>query len=167
MTPRVSVLLPCYNGESYLEEAARSILDQSFIDFELIVIDDGSYDSSSEILARLSAEDVRMRVITKPNGGIVSALNAGLALCRGEYVARMDADDIAFRNRFEFQVKYLDDHPECVLVGGYALNTPRPEANTVRMNGGRHRRTNLRRFPPAIAVAVHPLIMVRRHALEE
>lgn len=163
--PRISCLLPVYNGEAFLEEAIGSILSQSFKDFELVVVDDGSRDTTPDILARLAAADPRIKVVRQENGGIVAALNAGLAVCRGEYVARMDADDVALPHRFQFQLDYLDAHPGCVLVGGVARSISPDGKDVSRTTGGRHRRTDLSCFPPKIAVSMHPLITVRREAL--
>lgn len=165
--PRVSVVLPCYNGAAHVREAVQSILDQSFTDFELIVIDDGSTDASGTILAEMAQSDARIRILTQPNGGIVAALNNGIALARGAYIARMDADDISLPGRLSFQVAYLDDHPEVVLVGGYAISDPVPGPDSVRTSGGRHTSTDLSVFPPRIAVSMHPLIMMRTEALRE
>jgi glycosyltransferase involved in cell wall biosynthesis len=164
--PRVSVLLPCYNGAAYLEEAVRSILLQTFADFELIVVDDGSTDATADILARMGRRDPRLRVVRQPNGGIVAALNTAIAHARGEYIARMDADDVSFPERFAFQVAWLDAHPATVLVGGYAVGDPRPTPASVRTTGGRHSRTDLVVFPPRVAVSMHPLIMMRATTLK-
>ncbi|MFC0205264.1 glycosyltransferase family 2 protein [Novosphingobium soli] len=163
--PRVSVILPCYNGAPYVREAVRSILDQTLSELELIVVDDGSTDASPAILRELAAGDARMRVLTRGNGGIVAALNAALPLVRGRYVARMDADDVSFPDRLAFQARYLDHHPETVLVGGRAVADLRPRPASTRTTGGRHARTDLSVFPPRIAVAMHPLIMIRADVL--
>ena len=165
--PRVSCLLPVYNGAAFIEEAVRSIQRQSFTDFEVVVVDDGSTDATPEILARIAADDARVRVHRQANGGIVAALNAGLRLCRGEYVARMDADDMALPDRFAVQVRHLDTHPKCVLVGGVAKEVAPDGSTESRTTGGRHRLTDLSVFPPKVAVSMHPLIMVRRAALVE
>lgn len=164
--PRVSWLIPVYNGEAFLGEALDSVLAQDFADFEVVVVNDGSTDGTADILAGYAARDPRVRVIAQPNGGIVSALNTGLAQCRGEIVARMDADDVALPHRLSFQVGWLDAHPGCVLVGGYAVSRNAAGETTHRTNGGRHRRTDLSVFPPRICVSMHPLITVRRAALE-
>ena len=162
-SPRVSVLMPCYKGEAFVEEAIGSILGQTFAGFEFV--DDGSTDGSPKIIDACCRADSRIRVLTKPNGGIVSALNFGLEACRGEYVARMDADDIALPDRLAFQADYLDRNPGCVLVGGSSVDEMPPTAHSVRASGGRHAATDLSVFPPRIAVAVHPLVMFRRDAV--
>ncbi|WP_164857315.1 glycosyltransferase family 2 protein [Sphingomonas crocodyli] len=163
--PKISCLIPVYNGETFLAEAIDSILSQSFRDFELIIVNDGSTDGTAAILEKYAGRDDRVKILTQPNGGIVAALNAGLSVCRGQYVARMDADDIAQPDRFEFQASYLDTHPGCVLVGGLASSI-RPDGSRGGISsGGRHKRTDLGIFPPRIAVSLHPLITVRREAL--
>ena len=154
----VSCVLPVFNGANFLAEAIRSVLDQTFSDFELIVVDDGSTDNSAEIAA--SFQDSRIKILKQTNAGIVAALNAGLQVARGKYIARMDADDISVPNRFEKQVEYLELHPACVLVGGTAQGFDEHGKGSFT-TGGRHTQTDLSCFPPKIAVSLHPLIMVR------
>jgi glycosyltransferase involved in cell wall biosynthesis len=164
-SPRVSCLMPVYNGQSYVEEAVKSIISQSFQDWEMIVVNDGSNDNTQEILEQLAAIDGRIRLISQNNSGIVGALNKGLAMCEGEFIARMDADDISIADRFEYQVQYLTSNQSCVVVGGVAISSEAGGSIGDNVTGGRHKTTNLDRFPPTIAVAMHPLIMVRRVAL--
>lgn len=115
--PTVSVVMTVYNTRRYLADAVRSILAQTLADFEFIVIDDGSTDGSTDLLREFERSDNRIRIISRPNTGIVKAANEGIALARGEFVARMDSDDIALPHRFEKQVEYLREHPEYVAVG--------------------------------------------------
>ncbi|GAB7554697.1 hypothetical protein NRB_42100 [Novosphingobium sp. 11B] len=166
LPPRVSVILPCYNGEAFLREAVQSILEQSFADFELVIVDDGSTDASPVLLARMAQGDERIRVVTQPNGGIVAALNTAIDHSRGEYIARMDADDVSFSRRLAFQVAWLDDNPHTVIVGGQAVSDRHPTAASIRTCGGRHTATDLSVFPPRVAVSMHPLIMIRATALK-
>ncbi len=119
--PTISVVMPVYNAERYLAEALDSILVQTFSDFEFIILDDGSTDTSLEILRRSAARDSRIRLISRPNTGIVGALNDALQASRGEYVARMDADDVSLPDRFERQISYLRKHADCVGVGSAIL----------------------------------------------
>jgi len=115
-TPRVAVVLPVYNGERYLVESVESVLAQTFTDFELVVVDDGSTDHTAEILAGF--RDPRVRVIRFPeNRGMVTALNTGIRESQSELIARMDADDICVPQRFERQVEFLDAHPNVGLCG--------------------------------------------------
>jgi glycosyltransferase involved in cell wall biosynthesis len=109
--------MPVYQAERYLEEAVESILAQSFDDFELLALDDGSTDASPRILEALASRDDRIRVRRTEHAGLVSQLNQGLAEARGEFIARMDADDVSHPERFERQLAYLDTHPDCVAVG--------------------------------------------------
>ncbi|HMP05365.1 MAG TPA: glycosyltransferase family 2 protein [Lacipirellulaceae bacterium] len=113
--PRVSVLMTVYNGMPFLPEAVESLFAQTLSDFELVVVDDGSTDGTGEYLA--SVTDPRLRVITRENGGTSAAANQGLTACVGEYVARMDADDVSLPTRLAEQAAYLDAHPEVGLVG--------------------------------------------------
>ena len=117
MTPLVSVLMPVFNAQRYLAAAAGSVLKQTFTDFELIAVDDGSTDRSLAVLQKMAAADPRVRIISRPNAGLVASLNEALAIARGQYVARMDADDRCLPTRFAQQTAYLDGHPDCVLVG--------------------------------------------------
>jgi glycosyltransferase involved in cell wall biosynthesis len=118
MNPLVTVLLPVFNAEHYLPEALDSILSQTYTDFELLIIDDGSNDKSPYILSEYANKDNRLQIHTQPrNIGIVSALNLGIQLARGKYLARMDADDFSLSNRLEKQVAYLENHPEIGVLG--------------------------------------------------
>ena len=116
-TPAVSILMPVYNAAQFLRLAVASMQAQTFRDFELIAIDDGSTDNSKAILDRIAAADTRIRVISRPNTGIVGALNDGLAVARGEFIARMDADDVALPTRIATQLDYLRQHPDCIALG--------------------------------------------------
>lgn len=114
--PAVSVLLPVLNGRSTLAAAVGSILSQSFADFELLVLDDGSTDGSGDLARGIG--DNRVRVIgDETRRGLAARLNQGIDLARGRYIARMDADDVAFPARLARQVTFLEAHPEIDLVG--------------------------------------------------
>ena len=115
MAPKVSVVMSVYNEERHVEEAIRSILDQTFKDFEFIVVDDGSTDKTPQILRSFS--DPRLKIIRQRNMGLTKALNRGISLAEGEYIARMDADDVSLPERLERQVKFLDENPEVGIVG--------------------------------------------------
>jgi glycosyltransferase involved in cell wall biosynthesis len=115
--PTVSVVMPVYNTEAYLGDALDSVLAQTFTDWELICVDDGSNDGSLDVLRRYEWADPRIRVISRPNTGVTRARNDGIALARGRYIAAMDSDDIALAERFRRQVDYMESHPECVGLG--------------------------------------------------
>jgi len=118
MNPRVSVLMSVYNGEQYLEESVESILNQTFTDFEFIIIDDGSFDSSPNLLARYRQCDPRVLIHRfDGNRGLSAALNFGINLARGEYIVRMDADDISLQNRLQEQVAFMDANPGVGVCG--------------------------------------------------
>ncbi len=115
--PGASVLLPVFNADKYLDAAVESILSQSFTDFELLLLDDGSTDGSLERMKRYACEDSRCRIHSWPHRGVVATRNDGIRLARAEILIWMDADDISYPTRFEKQVAYLREHPECVAVG--------------------------------------------------
>lgn len=105
----VSVVLPIYNGEKYLRVAIDSILAQTFVNFELIMIDDGSTDSSPQILEEYAKRDARVRVIVRENRGLATTLNESVDIARGTWIARMDQDDIALPHRLERQLEWLEE----------------------------------------------------------
>jgi glycosyltransferase involved in cell wall biosynthesis len=115
MQSAVSVIVRVFNAERYLREAVQSVLAQSFADFELLAIDDGSTDSSVAILEAFG--DPRIRVVSQPNGGKIAAAERGLNEARGRYVAILDADDRCAPERLAQQVAYLDAHAETVMIG--------------------------------------------------
>lgn len=116
--PTVSVVMSVYNGERFLDEAVDSILGQSFEDFEFIIIDDGSTDSTGPLLDSYRKRDPRVRVFHQENRGLVASLNRGCEAARGKYIARMDADDIAAKDRLSWQLKFMEGHPKVGVVGG-------------------------------------------------
>jgi glycosyltransferase involved in cell wall biosynthesis len=157
--------MPVYNCAPYLDEAIWSVRRQTFTDFECVIVDDGSSDGSTEIIQKHKEQDTRILFITQTNSGLVAALNAGIALCRGAYVARMDQDDVALPDRFERQVRFMQTHPDIDCVGGWAL-----------VIDGHGAEKNLIRFPLDSAsinaalsegtyALLHPTIMVRATAL--
>jgi glycosyltransferase involved in cell wall biosynthesis len=113
--PKVTVLMPAYNAAAFIGDAIRSVLAQTFTDFELLIIDDGSADNTGEIVR--SFQDPRVRLITQTNQGISAALNRGLSESRSEYIARFDADDACYPQRLEAQYDFLLANPDHVIVG--------------------------------------------------
>lgn len=117
---KVSVILPVYNAEKYVSAAVESILKQTFTDFELLLVNDASTDGSRAVLSDFAACDPRIRLIDNPkNMGLTATLNKAIDLCRGEYIARMDADDIALPERLAIQVDFLDKQPEIGFCGSW------------------------------------------------
>ena len=114
--PKISVIMSVYNGERYVSEAIESILNQTFADFEFIIVNDGSTDGSLEIIQTYN--DTRIRLLNnETNLGIPRSSNKALEQARAQYIARMDADDVSVPNRFELQLKYFEEHPQTALVG--------------------------------------------------
>lgn len=120
-TPKVSVLLPVYNAEEYLSEAVESVLNQSFEDFEFIIIDDGSTDRSLELLKNFESKDSRIRLYSRGNKGLIDTLNEGIGYCNAKYIARMDADDICTPQRLISQYSFLEEKHGHVAVGTQVL----------------------------------------------
>lgn len=116
--PLISVVLPVYNGAPYLTEAIDSVLSQTFRNFELIIIDDGSSDDSAAVIS--SYKDRRIRFIQQDNQGLSATLNILISLAKGTYIARQDQDDISMPDRFSKQVAFLEAHPDCGMVGTWA-----------------------------------------------
>jgi GT2 family glycosyltransferase len=120
-SPTVSILLSVHNGERYLSQAIESLMVQSYAAWELIAVNDGSTDRTAEILMGLAAQDLRIRIIARPNQGLTRSLNEAAALARGHYLARMDADDASLPDRLALQIRHLDSHPRCLALGGQAF----------------------------------------------
>ena len=116
-SPRITVALSVYDNAAYLAPALDSILAQTFGDFELVAVDDGSADGSAAILDDYAARDSRVRVIHQSNRGLIASLNRIITEARAPYIARMDGDDIALPERFARQIAFLDAHPDHGLVG--------------------------------------------------
>jgi glycosyltransferase involved in cell wall biosynthesis len=115
----VSVIMPVYNSDRFLSQAIQSILDQTYSDFELIIIDDGSNDRSWDIVLDFQKRDERIRSLRHHNNkGVAAASNRGLEMASGKYIARMDSDDISLPDRFADQVGFLEAHPDIGILGG-------------------------------------------------
>ncbi|OAI07545.1 glycosyltransferase family 2 protein [Methylomonas methanica] len=126
--PLISALMPVFNAAPYLRESIDSILNQTFKDFELIIIDDASYDRTKLILSELEKDDQRIRIYrNKTNLGIANSLNYGLTLAKASIIARMDADDISIPDRLEKQWRFLRQHPEVSVVGSHLRVFESPE----------------------------------------
>lgn len=161
----MSVLVPVHDGEAFVGEAIESCLRQSFPDFELVVVDDGSTDATPDIVSRYAERDRRIVVHRQENRGYVAALGVAAALAKGELLARLDADDLAEPGRLARQVAFLDEHPEVAVVGGALLVVDR-----------RGRPFYLAAYPlePAEVSAAmsqrtpvgHPTATIRRHVFD-
>jgi glycosyltransferase involved in cell wall biosynthesis len=117
-SPKITVLMPVYNGEQYLREAIESILNQSYTDFDFLIIDDGSTDQSANIIN--SYPDPRIRLVeNERNMGLIHTLNRGIDLANSKFIARMDCDDISMPNRLSKQLALMEQHPAVGVCGGW------------------------------------------------
>ena len=170
-TPAVSILLPVRNEERFLPTALTSLFRQTFSDWELVAVDDGSTDGTLALLAEAARRDARVRVIPRPAEGLVPALNAGLAACRAPLVARMDGDDVCHPRRLEQQVSHLAAHPDTGLVACGVRHFPR-----LQLRGGMAAyeawqnaladHDNILRNLYVESPFVHPSVLFRREVVE-
>ena len=160
---KVTVLMSVYNGAKYLREAIDSILNQSFKDFEYLIIDDCSTDGSSDIIR--SYTDPRIRLIqNEKNIGLTRSLNKGLKLANAQYIARMDADDISLPSRFERQTEFLQSPPEHVVVGCCILRID-PDGDPIQIDHQADSHENIEKvFLRGRSGLPHPAAMFRREA---
>ncbi len=158
--PKVTILLPIFNAENYIDSCLSSLLDQTFDDFEIIAINDGSTDGTFEVLERVAEKDKRLRVINQNNQGLIRTLNKGLELAKGEYIARIDSDDIALSNRIKIQTNYLDENKKCLLCSSDYIvfndKTAKSKRIKTRQNSYFHKAEMI--FGPSVA---HPTVMFR------
>jgi glycosyltransferase involved in cell wall biosynthesis len=124
MSPKVSVAIPFFNEEKYIEDSMKTVLDQTFTDFEIIMVNDGSTDGSMEIVKKYAARDNRIRLIGMKRSGLAAALNAGIEAASGEYIARMDADDIMHRERLGLQYEYMSANPDVSVLSSLVTAFP-------------------------------------------
>lgn len=161
MAPDTTVLLPVYNGEDFIAEAVESVINQTYSNFELLIIDDGSKDGTFEILQRLAANDSRIRIHQRENRGLIATLNEGIALCSSEFVARMDADDFALPQRLAVQHSYMAEHQHVAVCSS---GLEEYESGCVRTWQGEGEAVRARLLFGCCLF--HPTIMARRSALQ-
>ena len=116
--PLVSVLITVYNDKEHILSSVQSILNQRYTNFEIVIVDDGSTDGTSELLRNMVSKEERVKVLYKENGGTANAANLGLSICNGKYIARLDSDDYSYDHRLSAQVEFLEKYPDVDLVGG-------------------------------------------------
>ncbi len=163
--PIVSIVMSVYNSQRYLCAAVESILAQTFSNFEFIVINDGSTDRSLKILQDFQKQDHQIRVISRNRTGLTPALNEGIRLANGQFIARMDADDVAYPQRFEQQIHFLNGHAASVAVGcALLLIDPDGEAIAARHPLVTHDSIVVSLLSGNTAIP-HPSAMIRREAL--
>ena len=167
MLPQISVIMSVYNGSRYLNESIASILSQTFTDWEFIIINDGSTDNSESIVQGWQNRDERIKLISREHKGLTISLNEGLRYAQGEYIARMDADDIALPDRFAKQVAFLDENPNHVAVGCRMLVID-PEGMPIftcsRLTT--HEEIDAAYMAGQAGIIGHPAVMIRRRVLQ-
>ncbi|MDZ4847746.1 MAG: glycosyltransferase [Pirellulaceae bacterium] len=164
--PTISVLMPVYNTAKYLAAAIESVRQQSFTDWELFCVDDGSSDESLDIIRDYVALDSRIRLVACPHRGIVDTLNHGVELCRSEFVARLDADDISLPNRFQIQLSYLRNHPNVAVVAG-AYETIDGQGRVWKSQGDAQTSEAVRVALQNCNCIAHSSVMIRREILDQ
>ena len=165
--PLVSVVMAVHNGDTYLRQAIDSILFQTFEDLEFIIVDDGSTDACASIIQSYAGKDLRIRLISHSNRGLAQSLNVGISAASGKFIARMDGDDISLPERIERQVRWLDGHPECVLLGTGTLRVDSDgDPLGVVFQWSDHDRIYRECLLGNGTALVHPSIMTRRAALD-
>lgn len=166
--PLVSVLLPCYNAEKHLHEAMMSILNQTYTNLEIIAINDCSSDQTGKILSEIADRDSRVKVYTnEENLKLIRTLNKGVDLCTGEYIARMDADDIALPQRIEKEVKFMEEHKDHDIVSSLflAFHSDNPTKKTLHHNPLKDE--ELRAYMLFKSGICHPAAMIRKRVFTE
>ncbi|MGE3261143.1 MAG: glycosyltransferase family 2 protein [Bacteriovoracia bacterium] len=161
--PLVTVLLPVYNAEKYLAEAISSVLAQTFTDFELLIVDDGSTDRSPEIIHGL--RDTRIRYLrNEENQKLIRTLNRGLKEAKGEFIARMDSDDICFPQRLERQLQFFRREPDTAVAGSFAIRIDENSVHGAVIN--RPVGNDLARNVWLPTPLLHPTVMMRRSVVD-
>ncbi|MGV4793001.1 glycosyltransferase [Rhizobium sp. F40D2] len=163
-TPAISVVLPVYNGEAFLREAVESILEQTFTDFELIIINDGSTDGSGPLSRELATLDRRIVLVERPNDGLVSALNEGISRARSNLIARMDADDVAMPERLELQYARMQAEPQLGVLGSFTRLMDKT-GSIIRLSDYPVTELEAARFLERGCPIAHPTAMMRREVV--
>lgn len=165
LNPKVTVLMAVYNGLKYLPEAISSVLNQTYSNFEFIIIDDGSTDKSCEVIEDFALKDQRIRFYQQKNKGLARTLNAGIKIARGKYIARMDADDICVPSRLQDQLRTIETHDFGLIAGGVCWID--------------HKGTEIGKYKPTICPSemrnllregthiIHPTVIFRRKIVEK
>ena len=170
--PEVSVLLPCYNAERFLAAGLESLFAQTYSDFEIIAIDDGSEDETGDLLEKAARQDPRLRILRQSHQGIAAALRAGTELATGSLVARMDADDLSHRDRLMLQVKYLRENPKTDVVSSQIRMFPREKLTEGLLRyeswvNGVLSHDEILRDLFVESPLPHPSVVIRRDALDQ
>lgn len=163
----ISVLMPAYNVQAFVSEAIKDVLAQTHARFELLIMDDGSIDQTGDIATEFAATDVRVRVFRRENRGIIASLNELLSLAEGQWIVRMDADDRTAPDRFEVQLRFLMEHPQCVAVGSQAVVIDEEGANLGTADVPLEHEAIQRELLSGRSCMFHPAVMMRGAVLRE
>lgn len=164
--PEISVVMSVYNSEKYLAEAIESILNQTFTNFEFIIINDGSTDSSLGIIESYKAKDDRIELISRQNKGLPASLNEGIAIAKGKYIARMDADDISLPKRLEKQYEFMEANEVIGVCGSWAwVFSEKPSKNKLRRHPQEHDELSVKLL--FSVCFIHPSVIMRKAVLDE
>ncbi len=164
--PAVTVVMGVYNAENYVDQAIESVLNQTYGDFELLLLNDGSTDNSLERLEHYAKLDSRCKVYSGENQGMVAMANKGVSLAKSDIIFRMDNDDICRPERLEKQVHYLSEHPECVAVGSKVLLID-PDGLPIMEMGGKtqHDEIDEENLSGGGSYLCHPAVAFRKEAI--
>lgn len=165
LVPKISVLMPAFNAGTYIREAIDSILVQTFTDFEFLIIDDGSTDNTLALIKSYS--DPRIKVVSRPNKGLIDTLNEGLQLARANLVARFDADDICLPARLEEQYNFLQQHHDYILVGSDVNYLDKDGNFLLRINPVGHSFEEIKTNFYTKCPFLHPTVMFRKDEILE
>lgn len=168
---KISVIMPVYNCEKYLRQAIESILNQTYKDFEFIIINDGSIDNSFNIIKEYQLQDGRIITISRENKGLIYSLNEGISLASGKYIARMDGDDIALPERFEKQVEFLEHKKDVDVIGTHIYAFGNEDIEKSKKIEERFNvlidEINMEKIIFDDIVICHPSSMIRREVLDK
>lgn len=160
--PKISVVMSVYNAELYLSDAIKSILNQTYNNFEFIIINDGSTDKSLEIMEGFVRQDSRIVLISRGNKGLITSLNEGIKKAKGKYIARMDADDISLPIRFEEQIKFMEENEDIGVCGSWVEAFADDSTQILRFPSDNSMLKTLLFFNTSFA---HPTVIIRRDLL--
>ena len=164
--PKVSVVMPVYNEEKHVSRAIESILNQTFKDFEFVIIDDCSKDKTSRIIKEYKNKDLRIKIVTnKKREFIAKSLNKGIKIAKGEYIARMDGDDISLPERLNKQVCFMEIHPEISVLGSPCFVRDSKEAITSMMQVFSSDNQIKRILSLKLRAIIHPTAIIRKNSL--
>jgi glycosyltransferase EpsE len=161
--PEISIVTSVHNGAEYFDRVVPSILNQSFKDFEWLIINDGSTDHTNVLLAELEQKDCRVKVLSPGRVGFVSALNLGIQSAQGKYIARQDFDDISYPERLQLQIDYLKKYPEVGVVGcNYIVEDQNRQERYIRKPPTQHKQISY--LMAKCVPFAHTLVMFRKDA---